>query len=405
MPMEKKERRSVAVIGGGAAALMFAAAIDEKLFDVNIYDRNAAPGRKFLVAGDGGFNLTHSENIKAFIQRYTPSSFLEKCLLQFSNEDLRAFLLKIGIETYVGTSKRVFPVKGIKPIDVLNAFLAEIEKKKSRINTKHTWKGWENDELVFESAAGSKKVKADITVFALGGASWKVTGSDGAWTDMFATKGVKLVPFQASNCAYEVKWTEEFLKTAEGKPLKNISISCGDKERSGEAVITKFGIEGGVIYALSAPIRKQLDEKGTAVVFIDLKPGITVQQIKDKFTSRGNRSIKKLLEDRLNFADEHIGLLKSVLTKDEFTDLGLLAEKIKRLPIKISGMADIDEAISTVGGIALREVDENFQLLKMKNTYCIGEMMNWDAPTGGYLLQGCFSMAHYCANVLNQEGN
>lgn len=401
MPMEKI-KKTITVIGGGPAAIMLAAHLDENLYDITIYEKNKAPGRKFLVAGDGGFNLTHSEDQETFIQRYTPSAFLEKSLRSFSNTDLCEFLKSIGIETYTGSSKRIFPVKGIKPIDVLNAFLTTLEKKNVKFLTGHTWKGWENDNLVFESNGEIINIKSSITVFALGGAIWKVTGSDGTWAELFSAKGIKTVPFQPSNCAYEIKWNEEFLKAVEGNPLKNISLSCGDKERSGEVVITKFGIEGGAIYALSAPIRKQLDEKGTATIFMDLKPGITVQQIKDKFSKRGNRSIKKLLEDRLSFTEAQISLLKNVLTKEEFTDLGLLAEKIKKLPLKITGMGEMDEAISTVGGIALREVDENFQLVKLPNSYCVGEMLNWDAPTGGYLLQGCFSMGWYVAEHLNK---
>jgi uncharacterized flavoprotein (TIGR03862 family) len=403
MPMDKNKKRSVAIIGGGAAAIMLAARLDENKFDVAIYEKNNVPGRKFLVAGDGGFNLTHSEEMIDFVQRYTPPAFLERALLSFTNEDLRAFLNEIGIETYVGSSKRVFPAKGIKPIDVLNSFLLQLEKKNVKINVRHTWKGWnDEDHLLFDNGNETINVKADITVFALGGASWKVTGSDGSWASLFQEKGIRIVPFQPSNCAYKIDWKPEFIISAEGEPLKNIHLKCGEKEKAGEVVITKFGMEGGGIYALSAPIRKQLDEKKVAKIFLDLKPGITVQQIKDKFTSRGNRSIKKLLEDRLSFNDVQINLLKSVLTKEEFTDLALLAEKIKALPLKITGMADIDEAISTVGGIALREVDENFQLNKMPGTYAIGEMLNWDAPTGGYLLQGCFSMGHFCASALNK---
>jgi uncharacterized flavoprotein (TIGR03862 family) len=381
-------KRTIAIIGGGSAALMLAAMLDETKFNVTLYEKNAALGRKFLVAGDGGFNLTHSEDKEQFIQRYTPPQFLEKSLRQFSNTDLRNWLHSIGIETFVGSSKRVFPVKGIKPIDVLNAFLNVLKKKNVQIITNHEWKGW-ND------------IKADITVFALGGASWPVTGSDGSWTKHFLEKGIDIVPFQSSNCAFKVIWKEEFIKETEGQSLKNIAISCGGKEKKGEVVITKYGMEGGAIYALSPQIREQINKTGKAIIHIDMKPGVSAQQIKDKFMQRGNRSIKKLLEDRLSFSDVHVSLLKSILTKEEFTDLALLAEKIKSLPLTISGMAPMEEAISTVGGIALHEVDENFQLKKMPDVYCIGEMLDWDAPTGGYLLQGCFSMGVMLAKKIN----
>jgi hypothetical protein len=385
-------KRSVAIIGGGSAALMLAAQLNEDKFDVTIYESNSAVGRKFLVAGDGGFNLTHSEELEKFISRYTPSDFFKHIISSFTNNDLRDWFKKIGIETFVGSSKRVFPVEGIKPIDVLNAILNELKRKNVSIRTNHTWKGFNDGEI-----------KAGITVFALGGSSWKVTGSDGAWTNYFTEKGIGIIPFQASNCAYEVKWKDEFISTAEGRSVKNISIKCDAKERKGELVITKFGLEGGAIYALSPEIRKHLNKEGFAKVYIDLKPSLTVEQIKNKFRARGNRTIKKLLIDRLNFDDTQIDLLKTVLSKEEFTDLETLAKKIKELPITLTSAAPMDDAISTVGGVSWNEIDENFQLKKLPNNYCIGEMLDWDAPTGGYLLQGCFSMGYCLAQQLNKS--
>lgn len=397
-------KKTIAIIGGGPAALMLAAELNEQKFDVTIYERNNTVGRKFLVAGDGGFNLTHSEESEQFISRYTPALFFEKIISSFSNTDLRNWFATIGIPTIVGSSKRVFPEKGIKPIEVLNAILAILKKKNVEIKTQYFWKGWNDDnELLFESHNHTIKVKADVVVFALGGASWKATGSDGSWTNYFSERGIEIIPFQASNCAYEIKWKNDFLTIAEGKSLKNISLKCADKEKKGEVVITKFGIEGGAVYALSPQIRKQLNENKEAQLFIDLKPALTIQQIKDKFMARGNRSIKKLLIDRLNLDDTQIELLKTILTKDEFTDLELLAKKIKNLPIKIKSAAPIDEAISTVGGISLTEIDEHFQLKKLPDHYTIGEMLDWDAPTGGYLLQACFSMGNVLAHNLNQK--
>lgn len=385
-------KKTIAIIGGGSSALMLAAQLNEEKFDVSIYESNSAVGRKFLVAGDGGFNLTHSEELEKFIPRYTPSDFFKDVISSFTNSDLREWLKRIGIETFVGSSKRVFPIEGIKPIDVLNAILIELKKKNVTIKTNHTWKGFEDPEI-----------KADIMVFALGGSSWKVTGSNGAWTKHFSEKGIDIIPFQASNCAYQVKWKEDFVSIAEGRSLKNIVINCDARERKGELVITKFGLEGGAIYALSPEIRKHLNKEGFAKVYLDLKPSLTVEQIKDKFRARGNRTIKKLLIDRLNFDDTQIELLKTLLSKEEFTDLETLSKKIKQLPITLTSAAPIDDAISTVGGISLNEIDTNFQLKKLPNTYCIGEMLDWDAPTGGYLLQGCFSMGYCLAEHLNKS--
>ncbi len=385
-------KRSIAIIGGGPSALMLAAQLDETKFNVIIYESNSAVGRKFLVAGDGGFNLTHSEEVEKFISRYTPSEFFKNIITSFTNTDLRDWFNRIGIETFVGSSKRIFPIEGIKPIDVLNAILNELKKKNVDIKTNQRWKGFDDPEI-----------KADITIFALGGASWKVTGSDGAWTNYFSEKGIDIIPFQASNCAYEVKWKEEFISVAEGRSLKNISVKCDAKERNGELVITKFGLEGGAIYALSPEIRTHLNKEGFAKVNLDLKPSLTVEQIKDKFRARGNRTIKKLLIDRLSFDETQIELLKTILSKDDFTNLEILAQKIKVLPITLTSAAPIDDAISTVGGISLNEIDTNFQLKKLLNNYCIGEMLDWDAPTGGYLLQGCFSMGYCLAKHLNGD--
>ena len=382
--------------------MLLAATLDEHKFDIAIYERNHALGRKFLVAGSGGLNLTHSENTERFISRYTPSSFFEKIIASFSNTDLRNWLADIGISTFIGSSKRVFPEKGIKPDDVLTAILEVLEKKNVVIKTQHLWKGWDpNNEMIFATNDQTTTIPADIVVFALGGASWQATGSDGAWTTYLSEKGIEIVPFQASNCAYGVKWKQEFIEIAEGRALKNIALTCGDKERNGELVITQFGLEGGAIYALSPQIRKQLNENKTAQLFIDLKPHLSIEQIQDRFSTRGNRSIKKLLIDKLNLDHTQIELLKTILSKEEYSDLELLARKLKNLPLTIYAASPMDEAISTVGGIALNEIDENFQFKKLPNHYAIGEMLDWDAPTGGYLLQGCFSMGHYLGRKLN----
>ncbi|MCK6648629.1 MAG: TIGR03862 family flavoprotein [Bacteroidia bacterium] len=395
-------KKTIAIIGSGPAALILAAQLNEQLYDVHIYERNFAVARKFLVAGDGGFNLTHSEDPAQFIQRYTPSQFLHSAFSNFNNENLRKWLKSIGIETYVGTSKRVFPVKGIKPIDVLNAILNVLKTKNVHIHTQHCWKGWnEKNELIFEHNEQTVFVNPDVTVFSLGGASWNKTGSDGAWTPIFQSKGIQVNPFYASNCAYQVNWKTEFIQQHHGASLKNISITCAGKSKLGEVVLTNFGMEGGAIYALSPQIREQLLAKGSAEVFIDLKPSMTVDNILDRFSERGNRSITKLLVDKLHLNEVYIALLKAQLSKEEFTNIPLLAEKIKSIPVTLQAAAPMDEAISTVGGVDLSELDESFQLKKMPSVYCIGEMLDYDAPTGGYLLQSCFSMGNEVARLIS----
>ncbi|MHB8260307.1 MAG: BaiN/RdsA family NAD(P)/FAD-dependent oxidoreductase [Bacteroidia bacterium] len=394
-------KKSVAIIGSGPTALMLAATLDKKLFEVTIYEKNAAPARKFLVASDGGFNLTHSEEVEQFISRYTPPSFLEKSIRSFTNTDLCHWLKQIGIDTYTGSSKRIFPMNGVKPIDVLNAILGELKSKNVQVKTKHQWKGWNTrNELIMLHDDTETFVKADIVVFALGGASWHKTGSDGSWINLFEEKGVEIVPFQASNCACQIKWDEKFLKQAEGKVLKNISIACEGIEKRGEVVITKFGIEGGAIYALSPQIRKQLNASASATIFIDLKPSFTKEAIKSKLINKGDKTLTLVLKNDLNFSPAQLTLLKSSLTKDCFINTDTLAATIKSLPLTLTAMAPIEEAISTVGGIALQEVDDCFQLRKIPNHYAIGEMLDWDAPTGGYLLQACFSMGAYVGKIL-----
>ncbi|HWY33197.1 MAG TPA: TIGR03862 family flavoprotein, partial [Nitrosopumilaceae archaeon] len=353
----------------------------------------------------GGFNLTHSENVEQLICRYTPSSIFEKPVPLFSNEQLRNRLSELGIPTFIGTSKRVFPEKGIKPIDVLNAFLKELERKKVKIYTRHKWKGWgRGTELVFDVESNEQRIHADIVVFALGGASWKVSGSDGNWSDIFAEKGIDIIPFEASNCNFLVDWPPGFIIDAEGTALKNIAMQCGLMVKKGEVVITKQGIEGGAIYALSPAIRKQLKENKKAEVSIDLKPLLEISEIKKRLENRkGNKAWGSHVETVLKLNKVHLNLLRYLLNKTEFTDPLVLAQKIKNLPLTISGMAPIDEAISTVGGISLNEVDEYFNIKKLSHQYAIGEMLDWDAPTGGYLLQGCFSMAAYLAGHLNNN--
>ncbi len=397
-------KKSVAIIGGGSAALMLAASLEEKKFDVTIYEKNFALARKFLVAGDGGFNLTHSEEVEKLITRYTPKEFLQKSLHSFSNSQFRDWLKEIGIETYIGTSKRIFPIKGIKPIEVLNKILERLKSKNVKVKTQHQWLGWdENNNLVMLHNELKFPLKADVIVFALGGASWSKTGSDGSWSKYFEKKNITIKPFQASNCAFKINWEPKFIEFAEGHSLKNISIQCEDQEKRGEVVITKFGIEGGAVYALSAQIRNQLNKNLLAEITIDLKPIFSLEEIKVRLTDKGNKSISDLLKDKLNFSDLHIALLKAILKKDEFTNINLLTKKIKQLPIAISAMAPIDEAISTVGGISLKELNTNFELKKMSHHFVIGEMADWDAPTGGYLLQACFSMGAHLAKHLNSS--
>ncbi len=392
-------KKSVAIIGSGPAGLILATFLDHQKYNVTIYEKNKAAGRKFLVAGKGGFNLTHSESIDSFIGRYHPIHFLEEALQSFNNQDLRNWLLSIGIPTYEGSSGRIFPQKGIKPIEVLQAIMRVLQKKNVSINYNRLWTGWDKaGNVLFNNDIS---VSSDIIVFALGGSSWKVTGSDGKWLKVFQDQGIDTFPFQPVNCAFEVNWPYPFIQKYEGKPLKNIIVSCNDVHSTGELVITAFGLEGNAIYPLSLPILNQLEEKGEAIISLDLKPPFNADQIKMKMEQSKSTNITTFLEQKLNLSKSKIQLLKAFTTKEEFLQLPLLIKKIKALPIPLISPAPIDEAISTIGGIPTFEINSKFELQKMPGTFCIGEMVDWFAPTGGYLLQGCFSMGVFLARFLN----
>ena len=404
---------------------MLACSLDANKFNIFIYEKNGALARKFLVAGKGGFNLTHSEDLHQFAERYSPKNFIEPFLNHFSNTDFRNWLKQIGVETYVGTSKRVFPVKGIKPIEVLKAIEAVLVKNNISIYYNHEWKGWSNEQLVFQTSNNqTSNITTDIVVFALGGASWKVTGSDGNWTNYFKEKGIATNTFYPSNCAYQVNWNPAFIKTHQGIPLKNCEFTCGTISRKGEAVITEFGIEGSGIYPLSPEIRKQLispnishpelvsgshemlkqvQHDEAAKLYIDFKPDLSLEEIKNRLENKGKSSIKAILEKKINLSAAQIELLKISSSKENYNDVQFLSQLIKSYPLNLVGFAPMDEAISTVGGIVLDEVTDNLEFKKLPNHYCLGEMLDWDAPTGGYLLQGCFSMGKFLADKLNEK--
>ncbi len=394
-------KKHITIIGGGPASLMLAYSLNKSKYNISIYEKNSALGRKFLVAGKGGFNVTHSEELDSFINRYHPKEFIAPFLKQFTNTDFRNWLTSIGIETYIGTSKRVFPKKGIKPIEVLQSIEKQLVQNQVNIHYNHTWKGWHLDELAFEHKQTTVNVKSDITVFALGGGSWKVTGSDGTWLPYFTEKQITALPFVPSNCAYKINWDASLLELLEGQALKNCEFTCGTISKKGEAVLTQFGIEGSGIYALSRPIREQLLSEKKATITIDFKPDLSELEIKNRLQDHTRLSIKDSLEKKLNITNTQIQLLKHATTKAQYHSPDYLSRLIKSYPLLLTDFAPIDEAISTVGGIVLTEVNEHLELNKLPHHYCIGEMLDWDAPTGGYLLQACFSMGYNLAKHLN----
>lgn len=376
-------KNTVAIIGGGPASMALACFLDNSLYDVTIYEQNKALGRKFLVAGKGGFNLTHSLEIAELKAKYLPCNFLDEALDSFTNENFRTWLAKIGIETYVGSSDRVFPIKGIKPINVLNTILQELERKEVTIKTGVRW---END------------IEAEIVVYAMGGGSWSVTGSDGRWLEHFEeTKA-----FQAVNCGFKVAWPSSLIKVAEGKPLKNIILRYGLFETKGELIVTSFGLEGNAIYAMSFEIQEGLKD-GHVSIDMDLKKDLTFEKILERLQFSKEKTVTNSLKRDIKLDKTSILLLQTFLTKEEYLLPKTLAQKIKAFPVIIEKAAPLEEAISSIGGIPSAQLDSNFQLIDKPKHYCIGEMVDWHAPTGGFLLQGCFSMGHHLAQHLNSQ--
>ena len=394
-------KKKISIIGGGTSGLFLAAFLDSNTFDITIYEKNKTTGRKFLVAGKGGFNLTHSEPVLDLIARFTPSNFLHNALQNFTNDALRNWLKSIGIATYIGSSKRVYPEEGIKPITVLNAILKHLKEKHVILKYEHTFSNWDahNTPLI-----NNKPVIADFTIFSLGGASWKITGSNGNWLQIFQQKKILTKQFKASNCAFKIDWPKEFITVHEGTPLKNIAISSLEKTQKGEAVITKFGIEGNAIYGLSPQIRTQLKAQNKATIYIDLKPTLTQNKINSKITSSASKNTTQILKKELKLTAAQIALLKLNISKEAYLNSAILSKTIKKLPLQILSLGALDAAISTVGGVALEAIDKNYQLHQMPNQFCIGEMLSWDAPTGGYLIQGCASSGVYLAKHLNTIG-
>lgn len=398
--MDASLTKKIAIIGGGASALYLSTLLDSSKYDICIYEKNKTLGRKFLVAGSGGFNLTHSESIDKITKRYNPEGFIDSQLRQYDNENLIKWLEAIGIPTFVGSSKRVFPIKGIKPIEVLQKILNRLTTNQVKWEGEQTWTGWSKNGRPLIN--DEKEVGADIVIFCLGGASWKVTGSDGKWLPYFYKKKIEITPFQASNCAYEVAWPESFKEKYQGQPLKNISLRIDKKICKGELVVTAQGLEGNALYALSPELRRKTGRSRKAKVYIDLKPTLSIEVVKDKLEKSGKNTTETLKRD-LKLSPVMVALVKLLISKEDFVIKPKLAKLIKNLPLELNRAGPIDEAISTVGGIDLSEIDNNLQLKKLPNHYCIGEMLDWDAPTGGYLLQACYSMAAALANHLNKQ--
>ncbi|RIJ06611.1 TIGR03862 family flavoprotein [Pseudomonas sp. 91RF] len=385
----------VAIIGGGPAGLMAAEVLSQAGVRVDLYDGMPSVGRKFLLAGVGGMNITHSEAWPAFLSRYAERApNIAPLLRAFDADALCRWIHELGIETFIGSSGRVFPTD-MKAAPLLRAWLKRLRDSGVVIHTRHRWLGWdENGALRIDSPEGEKTLSPDATLLALGGGSWSRLGSDGAWMLALEQRGVGLAPLQPSNCGFEVQaWSELMVSKFAGTPLKNIAIGLNDDvPRLGECVITATGIEGSLIYALSAPIREAINVHGAATVHIDLLPGRPVDKLQAALSKpRGSRSMAKHLHSQVGIDGVKAALLRELTDAETFADPALLARAIKALPLTLVKTRPLDEAISSAGGVTFEAMDERLMLKALPGVFCAGEMLDWEAPTGGYLLTACFA--------------
>lgn len=386
--------KQVVIIGAGPAGLMAAEVALERGARVAIYDAMPSPARKFLMAGKSGLNITHSEDEAIFRSRYTaPDVRLTAMVEAFGPAEITAWMAGLGIESYAGTSGRVFPV-GMKASPLLRRWLARLGEGGATLHTRHRWKGWDDaGALLFDTPEGQTRVTADATILALGGASWARLGSDGAWADILAARGVDLEPFAPSNCGFTVNWSARLLAAQEGAPIKSVSLSAGGHTQRGDFVITRTGIESGAVYPLSAALRQELAGRGAATLTIDLLPDADEAALAARLTSANAKdSVSNRLRKAARLDGAKIALLNEVTKGAPPKDPAALARLLKALPLTLTGTAPMDTAISTSGGVAWKALDEHLMLKAVPGTYCAGEMVAWDAPTGGYLLTACLAM-------------
>jgi uncharacterized flavoprotein (TIGR03862 family) len=388
----------IAIIGGGPAGLMAAEVAVAGGAQVHLYDAMASVGRKFLLAGKGGLNLTHSEPLEPFLSRYGPRRpQLAPLIETFGPEALRQWARGLGVETFVGTSGRIFP-SDLKSAPLLRSWLRRLRQAGVQFHVRHRWRGWDEQGcLRFTSPGGTQAVSYDAAILALGGGSWPKLGSDGGWVPLLAERKVPITPLQPANCGFDVKWTDHFRSKFAGQPVKSVGVIVKTTDdvvirRQGEFVITETGLEGGLIYAVSAHLRDVLAAKGVATVRLDLSPDRDVKRlIKDLSQPRGKRTMATHLERRAGIAGVKAGLLREIVPKEEFNDPVRVAAAIKSLPVRLLSARPLEEAISTAGGVAFKAPDARLTIRSLPGVFCAGEMLDWEAPTGGYLLTACFA--------------
>ncbi|KMO32002.1 NAD(P)/FAD-dependent oxidoreductase [Methylobacterium aquaticum] len=389
----------VAVIGGGPAGLSAAEILAEAGLRVTVIERMPSPARKLLIAGRGGLNLTHSEPLERFLARYAPPERrLDAAIRAFPPQALRDWCEALGQPTFVGSSGRVFP-QTFKASPLLRAWLARLDRLGVRLRTRTRWIGWDADgALTLAGETGPETLRADATVLALGGASWPRLGSDGAWVPVLEAQGVAVSPLRPANAGFTAEWSPVFAERFAGAPLKRIALRLGPTQVRGEAVITREGIEGGAVYALSRPIREAIEARGEARVALDLRPDLDEATLARRLAgARPKESRATILRKAASLSPQAAGLLREA-ARDLPTEAGALAALIKAAPLRLTGLRPIERAISSAGGVTFADLDDRLMLRARPGTFLAGEMLDWEAPTGGYLLQASFASGRAAAD-------
>ncbi|KLR60206.1 flavoprotein, HI0933 family/uncharacterized flavoprotein, PP_4765 family [Actinobacteria bacterium IMCC26207] len=400
-------RPSAAVIGGGPGGLMAAEVLARAGASVTVYEHMPSMGRKFLIAGRGGLNITHSEPLEQFMTRYgDKQNALAQSVSAFPPESVQAWCESLSQKTFVGSSGRIFPL-GFRATELLRSWLVDLETLGVSLQTSHRWLGWDQATGALLVAADEKnsdpiqpqQLFPDITIMSLGGGSWQRTGSDGRWVPKFEEMGINVHKLRPANSGFLVDWTAEFITKFEGMPVKNVSVQARGNPVRGEMMITADGIEGGCVYAVGRELRAACDAQGNTVMLIDLRPDLRVEQVEQRLsTAKPKESTSTLLRRTIGLPPVAIGLLreatKNVLPRQAF-DMAVL---IKSLPLQVVATEELDRAISTAGGVAFEELDDRFMLHRLPGVFVAGEMIDWEAPTGGYLLQATLSTAVAAAN-------
>ena len=388
-------QKKVIIVGGGPAGIMSAQIIASAGHQVKIYDAMPNFGRKFLLAGRGGLNLTHSQSFEKFVKNYFENQdWLEPCIKEFDANDLQKWCHELGQETFVGSSGRVFP-KSMKTSPLLRSWLRKLDNLGVKFFPNHQWLGFDNQDLIFKNRENNLiHEKSDATLLALGGASWPQLGSNGKWVEILSNYDIKIAKLEPANCGFIVNWSDYFKQKFAGTPLKSIAITHNNITHKGEFVITKNGIEGNAVYALSSHLRETIKKDGKAILYLDLRPEMSLENLAKKLAIQNKKSFSNYLQ-KAGFANYTNSLLRELIGLDKINNANShdLANYLKNLPITLIATSDINRAISSAGGVKKESFDDNFMLKNLAGVFAVGEMLDWEAPTGGYLLQACFSTA------------